>query len=211
MTAGPRRARCSAPSAATTALRGRPGLLAQMRRRILVLRHRFWSVVTGADVPLNSQIGGGLLLPHPNGIVIHPEAVIGPNCLLFQQVTIGATQGGVPRIGGHVDIGAGAEGPRADHDRRPCPGRRERGGHARRSRGQHRRWYPGPGSETIYMRGNSVLKRPRGSGPPGFWTEKSAHRSATLFLHMGMSPPRHDDNDYETNRDIGDPCHARIY
>lgn len=78
-------------------------------RRLHVLRHRFWSIVTGADIPLGSRIGGGLLLPHPNGIVIHPEAEIGPNCLIFQQVTIGANKGGVPRIGGHVDIGAGAK------------------------------------------------------------------------------------------------------
>jgi serine O-acetyltransferase len=49
------------------------------------------------------------MLPHPNGIVIHPDAEIGPNCLLFQQVTIGANHDGVPRIGGHVDIGAGAK------------------------------------------------------------------------------------------------------
>lgn len=48
-------------------------------------------------------------MPHPNGIVIHPHAVIGPNCLFFQQVTIGATAHGVPTIGGHVDIGAGAK------------------------------------------------------------------------------------------------------
>ncbi|MFN4057922.1 MAG: serine O-acetyltransferase [Roseinatronobacter sp.] len=71
--------------------------------------HRFWSVVTQADIPLECQIGGGLVLPHPNGIVIHPKAVIGPNCLIFQQVTIGmAADDGVPVIGGHVDIGAGA-------------------------------------------------------------------------------------------------------
>jgi serine O-acetyltransferase len=50
-----------------------------------------------------------LLLPHPNGIVIHPDAGLGPNCLLFQQVTIGADDRGVPKIGGHVDIGAGAK------------------------------------------------------------------------------------------------------
>lgn len=82
---------------------------APLLRKWAVLRHRFWSVITGADIPLNSQIGGGLLLPHPNGIVIHPEAVIGPNCLIFQQVTIGTRgHGGAPRIGGHVDIGAGA-------------------------------------------------------------------------------------------------------
>lgn len=48
-------------------------------------------------------------MPHPNGIVIHPDAEIGPNCLLFQQVTIGTRDGGVPKIGGHVDVGAGAK------------------------------------------------------------------------------------------------------
>jgi serine O-acetyltransferase len=76
-----------------------------------VLEYRFWSVVTGADIPLNARIGGGLLLPHPNGVVIHPDAVIGPNCLLFQQVTIGQADatGAVPLLGGHVDVGAGAK------------------------------------------------------------------------------------------------------
>jgi serine O-acetyltransferase len=77
--------------------------------KLAVLRHRFWSVVTGADIPLNCKIGGGLLIPHPNGIVIFPGAEIGPNCLLFQQVTIGHANGGVPRLGGHVDVGAGAK------------------------------------------------------------------------------------------------------
>jgi serine O-acetyltransferase len=73
------------------------------------LRHKFWSAVSGADIPLNCQIGGGLLIPHPNGIVVFPGASIGPNCLLFQQVTIGTNGGGAPIIGGHVDIGAGAK------------------------------------------------------------------------------------------------------
>jgi serine O-acetyltransferase len=42
--------------------------------------------------------------------VIHPDSIIGVNCLIFQQVTIGAggTVPGVPTIGGHVDVGAGA-------------------------------------------------------------------------------------------------------
>jgi serine O-acetyltransferase len=66
-------------------------------------------VITGAEIDLTTSIGGGLLIPHPNGIVIHPQTVIGPNCLLFQQVTIGVTgRGGPAVIGGHVDIGAGA-------------------------------------------------------------------------------------------------------
>ncbi|WP_242182844.1 serine acetyltransferase [Sphingomonas sp. CARO-RG-8B-R24-01] len=89
--------------------RTRRGLVAHMARKIAVLRHRWWSAVSGADIPLTSRIGGGLLLPHPNGIVVHPDADIGPNCLLFQQVTIGHAGTGVPSIGGHVDIGAGAK------------------------------------------------------------------------------------------------------
>lgn len=86
------------------------GVAGRLLSRWFVLSHRFWSVVTGADIPLNSRIAGGLLLPHPNGVVIHPDAEIGPNCLLFQQVTVGfgGPLPGAPRLGGHVDVGAGA-------------------------------------------------------------------------------------------------------
>ena len=87
-------------------------------RKIAVLRHRFWSIVTGADIPLGCRIGGGLQLPHPNGVVIHGDVVLGPNCLIFQQVTLGANEAGVPTIGGQVDFGAGAKVHRAGHDRR---------------------------------------------------------------------------------------------
>lgn len=87
------------------------GPIDRLLQKVAVLRHRFWSAITGADIPLNCRLGGGLLIPHPNGIVIHPDAVIGINCLIFQQVTVGAAGGGggVPRIGKHVDIGAGAK------------------------------------------------------------------------------------------------------
>ncbi len=83
----------------------RGGLSGKGMSKIAVLRHRFWSVVSGADIPLNCNLGGGLVLKHPTGIVIHPSAVIGPNCLILQQVTIA----GVVVIEGHVDIGAGAK------------------------------------------------------------------------------------------------------
>jgi serine O-acetyltransferase len=88
---------------------GSRSLLAWLVRKVAVLRHRFWSAVTGADIPLNCKIDGGLMLPHPNGIVIHPEASIGPNCLIFQQVTVGIGNGGFPAIKGNVNIGAGAK------------------------------------------------------------------------------------------------------
>jgi serine O-acetyltransferase len=89
----------------------RAGVLAKVMRKICVVRYRSWSVVTGADIPLTSKLGGGLLIPHPNGIVIHPDSVIGVNCLIHQQVTIGVKRGNSkpPIIGGHVDIGAGAK------------------------------------------------------------------------------------------------------
>ena len=80
-------------------------------KKVIVVRHRFWSTVSQCEVDLSCRIEGGLLLPHPNGIVIHPKVVIGPNCLIFQQVTLGAGghTPGVPSVGGHVDIGAGAK------------------------------------------------------------------------------------------------------
>lgn len=79
-------------------------------KKVAVIRHVFWSVLTGADIPLNCKIGGGLLIPHPQGIVIHPDAVIGQNCLIFQQVTLGTrNDSSPPTVGDHVDIGAGAK------------------------------------------------------------------------------------------------------
>ena len=74
--------------------------------KIDVIGHRFWSTATGADIPLNCQIGGGILIPHPDEIVIHPAVVIGVNYLTLQQVSIGYRNGGVPTIGCHVDISA---------------------------------------------------------------------------------------------------------
>jgi serine O-acetyltransferase len=70
-----------------------------------IVIHWFWSLVTQSEIPLNCNIEGGLLLPHPTGIVIHPDARIGPNCLIFQQVTLA----GEVELGGHCDIGAGAK------------------------------------------------------------------------------------------------------
>jgi serine O-acetyltransferase len=80
-------------------------------RKWAALRARFWNIVCGSDIPLNASLGGGFMLPHPNGVVIHPDTKIGVNCMIFQQVTLG-TGGpvpGAPTLGGHVDVGAGAK------------------------------------------------------------------------------------------------------
>lgn len=49
-------------------------------------------------------------LPHGlNGIIVSHNAVIGMNCTIFHQVTIGEGRGGAPMIGNNVLIGAGAK------------------------------------------------------------------------------------------------------
>lgn len=49
-------------------------------------------------------------LPHGlNGIIVSHNAVIGNNCTIFHQVTIGEGNGGAPKIGDNVIIGAGAK------------------------------------------------------------------------------------------------------
>jgi len=86
-----------------------------MRRKLLtkwiVIKHRFWSVITGADIDLRCQIGGGLLLPHPNGIVIHPITIISDNFFIFQKVTIDPNgKRPIPSITtDHVNIGVVAK------------------------------------------------------------------------------------------------------
>jgi serine O-acetyltransferase len=88
----------------------RGGVTGFLLSKLAVLRHRFWGVVTGADLPLGSRIDGGFLMPHPNGVVVHPDVKIGPNCLVFQQVTLGTgSRPGVPELGGHVEVGPGAK------------------------------------------------------------------------------------------------------
>ncbi|OQK17037.1 serine acetyltransferase [Methyloprofundus sedimenti] len=87
------------------------GFIALVISKICVIQHAFWSAISGADIPISCNIGGGLLIPHPNGIVIHPQSEIGINCLIHQQVTVGVKRGNAipPKISAHVDIGAGAK------------------------------------------------------------------------------------------------------
>lgn len=58
------------------------------------------------------NIGQNLVLAHPSGITINPRAVIGSNCVIFKNATIGSVRSGkregVPIIGDDCVIGAGA-------------------------------------------------------------------------------------------------------
>jgi len=90
--------------------RSRGGPWHALMRKIARTRHLLWSIVTQSDVDPRARLGCRLLLPHPNGVVIHEDAVVGDDCMIMQQVTIGMIQEGcVPRIGNRVYIGAGAK------------------------------------------------------------------------------------------------------
>lgn len=43
----------------------------------------------GIHMGANCKVGRNLMLPHPQGIVIGDKTVIGDNCTIYQQVTIG--------------------------------------------------------------------------------------------------------------------------
>jgi serine O-acetyltransferase len=79
-------------------------------RKFARARHLFWSIITQSDIDPRARLGQRLMLPHPNGVVIHEDAVIGDDCMIMQQVTIGMIgEGEVPTIGNRVYIGAGAK------------------------------------------------------------------------------------------------------
>lgn len=90
--------------------------------RLSQVAGRFWGplghvvkqlnhVLTGADLAWQAQIGTGLKLYHPTGVVIGPGVVAGAGLIVQQGVTIGGRGGahdGSPLIGLDVVLGAGA-------------------------------------------------------------------------------------------------------
>ena len=64
-----------------------------------------------ADISHEARIGAGMMVMHRHGVMIGPS-VIGRNCVVYQNVTIGQRVAGgdhgVPRIGDDVWIGLGA-------------------------------------------------------------------------------------------------------
>jgi serine O-acetyltransferase len=65
-----------------------------------------------AEIPLDLNLPPGVVLMHNAlGVVMHPDVKFEGPAIIFQGVTLGNSWGqreGVPRLGGHVMIGAGA-------------------------------------------------------------------------------------------------------
>jgi serine O-acetyltransferase len=78
--------------------------------RVLMNHYKF---KYGIDIPYNTNIGVGFYIGHFGGIFINSKAILGCNCNINNDVTIGVTYGGknpgVPKIGNNVYIGPGSK------------------------------------------------------------------------------------------------------
>lgn len=88
----------------------RDGLLGFALRPLLAIAQKAIEVLTGICLPPECEIGDGLYIGHYGAIIVAPQARIGHNCSLAQNVTIGkapsAEGRGAPTIGNRVFIGA---------------------------------------------------------------------------------------------------------
>ncbi len=64
----------------------------------------------GCAIAPSARLHGGLILPHPQGIVIGAGTVVGPHSWIFQNVTLGGGIGktGMPHVGCEARIYTGA-------------------------------------------------------------------------------------------------------
>jgi serine O-acetyltransferase len=88
-----------------------PKILTPALKAFYLVVSKFFEL-TDNYLDAQAEIGEGLYIGHAGGIHINPEAVIGKNCSLGQQVTIGTSgmgRKGVATIGDNVYIGVGAK------------------------------------------------------------------------------------------------------
>lgn len=73
---------------------------------LVVWRHNVR--VSGCHFSMSSELGPGLYLPHPTGMVIGDGVKVGPGSTLFQNITLGTGRDGYPALGAGVIVYAGA-------------------------------------------------------------------------------------------------------
>lgn len=79
---------------------------------------RLIQILYSTDIAYEAEIGPGCVIFHGMGIVIATYAKIGPDAVIYHGVTVGSrsssrmgsmTEDGIPTIGAHVFMGAGAK------------------------------------------------------------------------------------------------------
>ncbi len=90
----------------------RSGLLRKLLRLPYWAGYIVCRNVYGIELFDQTKIGRRLHIGHQNGIVIHPDAIIGDDCTIIHGVTLGASdnyrEGEAPQVGDRVRIGANA-------------------------------------------------------------------------------------------------------
>ena len=91
-----------------------PRVLLPPATLIYRLAHLVVQTVFGISLPSSVRLGRRIRIPHQHGIVIHPHASIGDDCVIRQGVSLGAGSGDdalfwwqAPQIGRGVSLGAG--------------------------------------------------------------------------------------------------------
>jgi serine O-acetyltransferase len=90
----------------------RPRLLGAGLSALYSLLYMYVRNFYGIEVRATAKIGRRVLFPHQGGIVIHYAATIGDDCVIHQNVTLGAataeTIERAPTLGRRVEVGCGA-------------------------------------------------------------------------------------------------------
>ena len=80
-------------------------------RRLHQFAHRRITAAYGIEIPPSVRIGRRLSLPHAHGVVFVVGSVIGDDCVVRHNVTLGAAShehGGYPTVGDRVHFGPGS-------------------------------------------------------------------------------------------------------
>ncbi|MEO8340730.1 MAG: serine acetyltransferase [Nitrospirota bacterium] len=80
--------------------------------KLYLVMYRYIRNHYGIEIPLTVKVGRRLHLVHQSGIIFHWKAEIGDDCVVRQNVTLGAgysdkTINNGPKIGNHVQVGVG--------------------------------------------------------------------------------------------------------
>jgi serine O-acetyltransferase len=99
--------RCTVLYRLSYTLRHRVPVVGRIVSKLLFWIGRHWY---GCSIAGTARIGGGLVLPHPQGIVIGAQVSIGERAWVYQNVSIGggAHKIGMPSIGNDARIYPGA-------------------------------------------------------------------------------------------------------
>ena len=94
-------------------LQSKKNLFAKIAIIPVKIIYKFNALLTGIQFPIGTQLGGGIRFKHYSGIVIAGSVVVGENCTIHHDVTIGRVfngkKSGVPTLEDHVVIFPGAK------------------------------------------------------------------------------------------------------